>query len=89
MIKSIRQSLFENLNLVKSRLLHDLAASLPDYSEELGYFFNCFNHMIAVRDGIIEMAPGSCPELDSAKNCVSQWESKFEFYLKEQETRLK
>jgi hypothetical protein len=45
--------------------------------------------MIAVRDGIIEMAPGSCLELDSAKNCVSQWEAKFESYLKEQEVRLK
>lgn len=79
----------ENLNLVKSRLLHDLCLNLPDYTEELGYFFNCFNHMIAVRDGTVEMVPGACPELDAAKNCVSQWESRFESYLKEQEIRLK
>lgn len=74
---------------MKSRLLHDLCSSLPDYSEELDYFFNCFNHTIAVRDGVVEMIPGACPELDSAKNCVSQWESRFESYLKEQEVRLK
>lgn len=74
---------------MKSRILHDLCSSIPDYSEELGYFFDSFNHVVAVRDGIVVMVPGTCNELDSAKKCVSDWESKFESYLKEQELRLK
>lgn len=78
-----------DLNVMKSPLLHDLCGSLPDYTEELEYFFTCFDHVIATRDGVVQMRPGACPELDAAEQCVSQWEAKFEQYLKEQEVRLK
>ena len=66
-----------------------LFSKMPDFSDELEFFFHSFDHVIAQRDGVLEMKPGSFPDLDAAKNSISGWESKFNEYLKEQELRLK
>ena len=66
-----------------------LLSQIPELSGELDFFFHSFDHVIAQRDGILEMKPGSFPDLDAAKNNFSEWEFKFNEYLKEQEQRLK
>lgn len=76
-------------NLMQSKQIEKIVCEIPDFMNELEFFFSCFNHNIAQRDGAIEMSPGSYPELDSARLCTLEWEKKFDNYLIEQEVRLK
>ena len=72
-----------------SEFLRKIIFEIPDFYDELEFFFNSFDHIVAQRDGVIEMSSGSFPELDSARANISQWENKFDIYLKEQEARIK
>lgn len=74
---------------MSSDLVKKIICEIPDFSEELEYFFDAFDHIAAQRDGVVEMSVGSFPELDAAKSIIVDWENKFSEYLKEQETRLK
>ena len=74
---------------MSSDLLKKIICEIPDFSEELEFFFNAFDHIAAQRDGVVEMSIGSLPELDVAKSIIVGWENKFSEYLKEQEMRLK
>lgn len=73
----------------QSELIQNYAAEIPEFSDELGFFFDSFNHVVASRDGVVEMSPGSFIELDDAKANAMEWERKFENYINEQEIRLK
>lgn len=81
--------ILDSIEISQSNLISNLGMSIPDYANDLDYFFTCFNHVIALRDGIVEIVPGSYIEFDQAKACVSEWEAKFEQYLREQEKILK
>lgn len=72
-----------------SDLIKKIASEIPDFNEELEFFFTGFDHIAAQRDGVVEMSLGSLPELDSAKSKIQEKENKFNEYLKEQEIRLK
>lgn len=74
---------------MRSQLINQIVSGIPDFSEELDFFFSGFDHVVAQRDGVVEMSSGSFPELDSAKANIFEWENKFQTYLKEQEVRLK
>lgn len=75
--------------IVIPQFMNQILSAIPDYSNELEFFFAGFDHSFAQRDGVVEMAPGSFPELDVAKTNILEWENKFQIYLKEQEIRLK
>lgn len=72
-----------------SDLIQKYASQIPEFSAELDFFFNSFDLVVATRDGVVEMSPGSFPELDDAKASTVEWERKFENYIKDQEIRLK
>jgi hypothetical protein len=72
-----------------SDLIKKIISEIPEFSEELEFFYAAFDHMAAQRDGVVEMSLGSFPELDNAKSSVVEWEKKFYEYLKDQEMRLK
>lgn len=76
-------------NIMQAKQIEKILCEIPDFSSELDFFFSGFNHIVAQRDGAIEMIPGSYPELDLAKLCISELETRFDKYLKEQEIRLK
>ena len=46
----------------------------PDFSDQIEFFFSSFDHVAAQRDGVLEMTPGSFPELDNAKSAILEWE---------------
>lgn len=77
------------MNLLASQVLRDICFGIPEFAAELDYFFSSFNVALAVRDGVVEMVPGSCPELDQAKAKVVDWEARFDAYLAGEEVRLK
>lgn len=74
---------------MSSDLIKKIICEIPDFSEELEFFFSAFDHIVAQRDGVVEMSAGSLPELDAAKSTIIGWEKNFSDYLKEQEMRLK
>lgn len=74
---------------MNSQLIIRIVSGIPDFSEELNFFFSSFDHIAAQRDGVVEMSPGSFPDLDAAKAEILEWENKFQSYLKDQEVRLK
>lgn len=76
-------------NIMKSAAIRSIASSIPDFSDDINFFFSCFDHVVAFRDGKLDMTPGGFPDLDSAKNIVSEWENRFSAYIKQQEIRLK
>lgn len=88
-ILSLRESISKDSTLMSSSLISSIVSSIPDFSEDLGFFFSSFDHSVALRDGVVEMTPGSFTDLDSAKSIVSDLEKKFSDYLKDQELRLK
>lgn len=74
---------------MSSNLIKKIIYEIPDFSEELEFFFTAFDHVAAQRDGVVEMSIGSLPELDAAKSSIMEREKKFSDYLIEQEIRLK
>ena len=74
---------------MNSQFIKQILYEIPDFYEELEFFFSGFDHVTAQRDGVAEMLPGSFPELESAKANIFEWDKKFDNYLKDQENRLK
>jgi len=74
---------------MNSAFFRGVIAEIPDFTGQLEFFFSGFDQIAAQRDGVLEMTPGSFPELDNAKANTLEWERKFDAYLKEQESRLK
>lgn len=72
-----------------SAFIRTVIAEIPDVNAQLEFFFSSFDQIVAQRDGVLEMTPGSFSELDIAKANILELERKFDAYLKEQEIRLK
>lgn len=73
----------------ESELLQRISLEIPEYSEELDFFFSSFDHIVAIRDGVVEMSQGGFLELYNAKAKTVEWEKKFDEYIRDQEIRLK
>lgn len=72
-----------------SAFIRSVIAEIPDFKVQLEFFFSSFDEIVAQRDGVLDMTPGSFSELDIAKSNILEWERKFDSYLKEQEIRLR
>ena len=72
-----------------SAFIRDVISEIPDFANQIEFFFSSFDHISAQRDGVLEMTLGNFSELDNAKARILEWERKFDAYLKEQELRIK
>ena len=85
----MKRYILNDNNLMGSAFIEGVISEVPDFSDQIEFFFSSFDHVAAQRDGVLEMTPGSFPELDNAKSAIMEWERKFDTYLKDQELRLK